>query len=128
MIAWRESLPQDRAPIDIGDLAEASQMLAKNPDVTKLEPDDYQRALRELAMRLKIKRLGKDALDLPQMSAHNFAPLSGSKAPPILGAKLSDMAQRGPGFNHPSAPGATAVGGVRRVTTAPAPLGGNPQR
>jgi len=128
MIAWRESLPQSKAPIDIGDMSEAAQMLAKDPRVTDLPPEEYQRAVTDLATRLKIKRLGKDALDLPQMSSHNFAPLSGSKAPPILGAKLSDMAQRGPGFNHPSAPGATAVGGVRRVTSAPAPLGGNPQR
>lgn len=128
MIAWRETLPQSKAPLDIGDMSEAAQMLAKNPQVTDLPPDDYQRAVIELATRLKIKRLGKDALDLPQISAHNFGPISGGKSPPILGAKLSDMAQRGPGFNHPSAPGATAVGGVRRATSAPAPLGGNPQR
>jgi hypothetical protein len=128
VIAWRESLPQGKAPVDIGDMAEAAQMLAKDPRVTDLPPDDYQRAVIELATRLKIKRLGKDALELPQMSAHNFAPVSGGKSPPILGAKLSDMAQRGPGFNHPSAPGSTAIGGVRRATSAPAPLGGNPQR
>lgn len=129
VITWRESLPQTKAPIDIGDLSEAAQMLAKDPRVTDLPPDDYQRAVTELATRLKIKRSGGTSLDLPQMSSHNFAPVSGGKSPPILGAKLSDMAQRGPGFNQtgPGSP-ASGAGGVRRATSAPAPLGGNPQR
>lgn len=121
--SWRETLPTNRAPIDIGDMTEAAQMLAKDPRVTDLPPDDYQRAVVELATRLKIKRGGRDALDLPQI-AHNFTPQSGGKAPPILGARLSDMAQRGPGFSNSPPAGATTAGGVRRGAPAPAPLGG----
>lgn len=117
---WRESLPANRAPIDIGDMSEAAQMLAKDPRVTDLPPDDYQRAVVELASRLKLKRQGKDALELPQLQ-HNFAPQSGGKAPPILGAKLSDMASRGPGFTNAAPAGASSVGGARRAAPA---LGG----
>jgi hypothetical protein len=105
---WRESLPQNRAPIDIGDLSEAAQMLAKDPRVTDLPPDDYQKAVTELATRLKIKRAGKDAMELIPI-AHNFNPQSGGKAPPILGAKLSDMGARGPGFTNTPPAGATTV-------------------
>lgn len=122
-IQWRETLPHSKAPIDIGDMAEAAQMLAKDPRVTDLPPEDYQAAVTGLAAKIKLKRLGKDAMDLPNIS-HNFAPVSGGKSPPILGAKLSDMAARGPGFAQASP---TAPGGVRRATSAPAPLGG-PQR
>jgi hypothetical protein len=121
--SWRETLPANRAPIDIGDMAEAAQMLAKDPRVTDLPPDDYQRAVVELATRLKIKRQGKDALELPQIG-HNFAAQSGGKSPPILGARLSDMASRTPGFTNTPPAGATAAGGVRRAAPAPAPLGG----
>ena len=125
---WMSTLPQNKAPIAIEDMAEAAQMLAKDPRVTDLPPDDYQRAVTELAAKLKIRRGGKDALDLPLMSAHNFAPVSGGKAPPILNAKLSDMAARGPGFSNSGPANATAPGGTRRITATPAPIGGTPQR
>lgn len=122
---WRDSLPQDAIPIDIGDLSEAAQMLAKDPAVTLLPPLDYQHAVRQLALRLKAKRGG---LDLPQL-AHNFNPTPGAKSPPILGAKLSDMGQRGPGFTNTPPAGATTQGGARRASAAPAALGGPaPQR
>jgi hypothetical protein len=123
LASWRETLPANRAPIDIGDMSEAAQMLAKDPRVTDLPPDDYQRAVVELATRLKVKRQGKDALELPQL-AHNFAPQSGGKAPPILGAKLSDMASRGPGFTNAQPANASTAGGVRRAAPAPAAIGG----
>lgn len=122
---WRESLPNNKAPIAIEDMAEAAQMLAKDPRVTDLPPDDYQRAVVELASRLKIKRAGKDYVELPQLSAHNFAPQSGGKAPPILGAKQAAMADRGPGSGTANA---TGVGGARRASVAPAALGGTPSR
>jgi hypothetical protein len=120
---WMQSLPANRAPIDIGDLSEAAQMLSKDPRVKDLPPDDYQRALIDLSTRLKIKRAGKDALELPQL-AHNFTPQSGGKAPPILGAKLSDMAQRGPGFTNTPPAGATTVGGARKAASGSSALGG----
>ena len=99
-------------------------MLAKDPRVTDLPPDDYQRAVVDLATRLKIKRAGKDYVELPLMSPHNFAPVSGGKAPPILGAKLSDMAARGPGFTSTPPAGATTVGGARKAVLPIAPMGG----
>ena len=126
--SWRESLPANQAPIDIGDMSEAAQMLAKDPRVTDLPPDEYQRAVTSLAARLKIKRQGKDAMELVPI-AHNFNPAPGSKAPPILGAKMSDMAQRGPGFSNTPPAGATTQGGARRASVAPSALGGpTPQR
>jgi hypothetical protein len=125
---WLHSLPNNQVPIDIGDMAEAAQMLAKNPQVTDLPPDDYQKAVTTLAMKLKLKRDGKDARMLPNMSPHNFAPQSGGNSPPILGAKMSDMTQRGPGFTA-TGPGApTGQAGVRRAQAAPAALGGQPPR
>ena len=122
-IDWMESLPASQAPIDIGDMAEAARMLARDPRTEALAPDDHQRALIALATKLKIKRQGKDALELPQI-AHNFNPAPGGKAPPILGAKLSDMGARAPGFTNSPPAGATTVGGARRITAAPSPLGG----
>jgi hypothetical protein len=122
-IDWMESLPTSQAPIDIGDMSEASQMLARDPESQKLSQDDWQRAVISLAARLKIKRQGKDALELP-MIQHNFNPQPGNKAPPILGAKLSDMGARAPGFTNTPPAGATTAGGARRVSAAPAPLGG----
>lgn len=121
---WLESLPANQAPIDIGDMSEASQMLAKNPQVTDLPPDDYQKAVVDLAVRLKLRRMGKDARILPSMSPHNFAAKSGGNAPPMLGAKMSDMTQRGPGFTTAQPAAATGPAGVRRAAAAPAVLGG----
>lgn len=120
---WLATLPNNQAPIDIGDMAEAAQMLAKNPQVTDLPPEDYQKAVVQLAVRLKLKREGRT---LPNLSPHNFAPQSGGNAPPLLGAKMSDMTQRGPGFTA-SGPGAPAgASGVRRAAAAPAAIGGMP--
>jgi hypothetical protein len=120
---WRETLPANQAPISIEDMSEAAQMLAKDPRVVDLPPIEFQRAVTSLASRLKIKRQGKDAMELVPM-AHNFNPAPGGKAPPILGAKLSDMGQRGPGFTNTAPAGATTQGGARRATVAPSPLGG----
>lgn len=116
---WAASLPTHRASFDIGDMAEASQILAKNPDVQKLDPIAYQTALIKLCEELKIRRDGKDARSLPGL-AHNFASQSGqSGAPPILGAKVAQMANAGPGSLH----GAQAPkGGVRRASPA-SPIG-----
>lgn len=113
---WQSSLPHHKAAFGMEDMAEASQILAKNPDVQKLDPITYQAALIKLCEQLKLKRGG---LTVPEMGAHNFAPSSGGNSPPILGAKQSDMGQRGPGGLHgdgPRGPG----GGVRRAA-APAP-------
>lgn len=118
---WLASLPNNRAAIDVGDMAEAAQMLAKNPEVTNLSPLDYQNAVIRLSEELKLRREGKNARSMPGIE-HNFNPQSGGNAPPILGAKLSDMSQRGPGFNSGPAP-AAQPGGARRVQSA---LGGTP--
>lgn len=122
---WQSALPNNRAPIDVGDMSEAAIMLSKDPRCQQLGPGDYQKAVIRLAEELKLKREGKDARDLPAMG-HNFTPQSGGKAPPILGAKMSDLTQRGPGATMAQAAG--GVGGppgVRRAQAAPpAALGG----
>lgn len=121
---WRHRLPNNRAPIDVADMSEAAHMLAKDPRVTELSPDDYQAAVVKLAVAIKLKREGKDARDLPAMG-HNFTSASGgTKSAPILGARMSDMTQR-TGSNTPVhvAPGSKA--GVRLAQPASAPaLGG----
>lgn len=122
---WQKRLPTNRVAFDMGDMAEASQMLAKNPKVQELNPVEYQAALIKMCEELKLRREGKDARSLPGIG-HNFTPQSGGKAPPILGAKMSDMTQRGPGFTQAAAAvPANHQGGVRRGTST---LGGEPPR
>jgi hypothetical protein len=130
---WLQSLPTTRATFDIGDMAEAAQMLSKNPKVHALDPIAYQASLIKLCEELKIRREGKDARTLPGMSAHNFAPSSGrSGAAPILGAKVAQMAERGPGNLHGTnaGPNNAGRGGARRAGNAPVTgqntLGGAP--
>lgn len=81
----------------------------------------------KFAVRLKLKREGRDARDLPVMG-HNFAPQSGGKAPPILGAKMADMNQRGPGQTSAAAviPAGHSAGARRATSVPPAALGGQP--
>lgn len=95
-VTWLQDMPQQGVPIDIGDMAEAAQMLAVDPDHTKLNKITWQEAVTKLATKLKLKRLGKDARAETPMG-HNFARGTRSTAPPILGAKLADMSQRFPG-------------------------------
>jgi hypothetical protein len=120
-VMWLDSLPRNRTFIDIGDMSEAAHMLAKDPDVTKLPPLQYQKAVMDLATELKLRREGRDARSLPDMQSHNFAPQSGGKSPPMLGAKMSDMSQLGPGMTRGVA---TVTGPAAGVRKAAPPMGG----
>jgi len=91
-----QRLPQHRAPIDVGDMAEAAQMLAVDPEVLKLNKVQWQAAVTKLATELKLRREGLEAKDLPPIG-HNFARGARTQAPPILNAKMADMSQRMPG-------------------------------
>ena len=122
---WRESLPKNRTQIDIGDMSEAAHMLAKDPRVTDLPPVEYQKAVVKLSEELKLRREGKDAKSLPNIG-HNFAAQSGGKAPPILGAKMSEMSQRTPGETKAAPVGVAGGGGVRRAVQPLQVLGGPP--
>jgi hypothetical protein len=124
-VKWAASLPNNRVAFDIGDMAEASQILAKNPKVQELDPVSYQTTLIKLCEELKIRRDGKDARSLPGI-AHNFGPQSGAPGTaPILGAKVAQMAERGPGALHAGAgPANQSRGGVRRASGG-APLAGS---
>lgn len=97
---WQDALPGQRTPISIEDMTEAAMMLAKDPRVQALGPLDAQKSVISLAEGLKIKREGKDARNIPAMG-HNFVPQSGGSAAPLLGAKMSDLGQRGPGVTGP---------------------------
>lgn len=124
-IAWTNSLPMNRTAIDVGDMSEAAQMLAKDPNVTLLPPLDYQKAVIKLSEELKLRRMGGTAPTTPSLQ-HNFTPQSGGKAPPILGAKVADMSQRGPGSTTASA---TVPAGHQSTARRGTPvLGGNPPR
>lgn len=124
-VKWIEKLPQHGASIDAGDVAEAAQMLATDPDHTKLNKVAWYDAVTQLAVRLKLKRLGNDArAEMPM--GHNFTRRSGrTAAPPILGAKIAELGARLPGETRfaaaiptygPNAP-------ITRRATA-APMGG----
>ena len=95
-VKWQSRLPVGRAPIDVGDLAEAANMLAKDPEALKLNPVDWQSAITDLATKLKLRRDGKDARDTPPMG-HNFVRGPQTAPGPLLNAKLSEMSQRLPG-------------------------------
>jgi len=124
-IAWQESLPVDKVQLVSGDLLEAATMLDGQPEYAKLSKEDKQRAIRKLAIELKARREGVNGLNLalPEMG-HNFVKAGQGKAPPILGAKVSDMGQRMPGETRiaTSIPGGHAGPSVRRG--AAAPMGG----
>lgn len=119
-VKWLRRLPEHRAPIDVGDMAEAAQMLAVDPDHTKLNKLEWQRAVVKLATELKIRREGLEAKDLPPLG-HNFARGTRTQAPPILGAKMADMSQRLPGETRfaTAIPAHSQPPGTRRAGPAP---------
>ncbi len=95
-VKWQRRLPETRAPIDVGDMAEAAQMLAADPEALKLNKLHWQQAVVKLAGELRLRREGAEARELPPIG-HNFARGARIQAPPILGAKLADMSQNLPG-------------------------------
>lgn len=96
-VAWQSRLPNHRYALDVGDMSEAAHILAKNPDVLKLDSVQWQEAVTALAIKLKQKREGTESRELPAIG-HNFTQMSPNKqAPPILGAKMSVQSQRLPG-------------------------------
>lgn len=119
---WLDRLPKHQVPVDMGDISEAMTMLAARPDFLTMTPEERSEAAMKFAVRLKMKREGKDARDLPAI-AHNFAPVSGGNAPPILGAKMSDMAQRRPGETRAAVAMPGAPSGVRRAALGGVPPG-----
>lgn len=120
---WLESLPQNRTYIDIGDMSEAAVILAKDPRVAQMSQAQAQRATIAVAEGLKLKR-DPNARDLRASDINrNFAPASGGKSPPMLGAKMSDLSQMGPGMTRGVA---TATGPGAGVRKAANPLGGPP--
>lgn len=122
---WMESLPENRTFIDIGDMAEAAQILSKDPRMHQMSPAQAQRTTIMVAEGLKLKREGKEAKDLRAGDiSRNFAPQSGGNKPPMLGAKMSDMSQTGPGQTRSIAAVTGPGPGVRRGPGSP--LGGPP--
>lgn len=121
-VRWQVSLPIQGADVGVDDIAEAAHTLAKNPKSMELDQFAWNKAVSDLAYKMKMKRLGKDARTLPHLGSHNFAPQSGGNAPPLVGAKVADMAQRGPGSLHAPGPRDTSV---RRAGTQSNTAGGN---
>ncbi|MET4341948.1 hypothetical protein [Bradyrhizobium sp. RT9a] len=120
---WLESLPQNRTYIDIGDMSEAAVILAKDPRVAQMSQAQAQRATIAVAEGLKLKR-DPHARDLRAADINrNFAPASGGKSPPMLGAKMSDLSQMGPGMTRGMATVTGPGAGVRKASN---PLGGPP--
>lgn len=120
---WLESLPQNRTYIDIGDMSEAAVILAKDPRVAQMSQAQAQRVTIAVAEGLKLKR-DPHARDLRAGDINrNFAPSSGGKSPPMLGAKMSDLSQIGPGMTRGVATVTGPGAGVRKAAN---PLGGPP--
>lgn len=120
---WLESLPQNKVTIDIADMAEAAVILAKDDRVEHMSPQQRTIAAIRVAEGLKLKRDGGKAMDLRTGDINrNFAPQSGGKSPPMLGAKMSDMSQIGPGMTRSAA----AVTGPGANVRKGAPIGGPP--
>jgi hypothetical protein len=123
---WLESLPQNRIFIDIGDMSEAAVILAKDPRVEKMSTLQAQQCVIRLAEGLKAKREGKDLKDLRVGDINrNFAPQSGGRSAPMLGAKMSDLSQLSPGMTRGVAQATGPGAGVRKAAAAQ-PLGGPP--
>lgn len=121
-LTWLGHLPESRAPIDVGDMAEAAQMLAHDPDRLKLNKIEWQRAVTSMAQELKLKRMDAQAMELPSFG-HNFTrgPAK-SIAPPLLNAKLAELGARHPGETRfaESMPYTAPRGpATRRAQTAP---------
>ncbi|WP_439392336.1 hypothetical protein ACRQ5Q_22335 [Bradyrhizobium sp. PMVTL-01] len=124
---WLESLPQNKVYIDIGDMSEAAQILARDPRVKDMSPSQAQRTTILVAEGLRLKREGKNARDLRAGDiGRNFAPQSGGKAPPVLNARMSDLSQLGPGMTRATSQVTGPGAGVRKAQPKGAPLGGPP--
>lgn len=120
---WMESLPHNRVTIDIADMAEAAVILAKDDRVERMTPQQRTIAAIKVAEGLKLKRDGKNARDLRVGDIdRNFSAQSGGNAPPVLGAKMSDMSQLGPGQTRNLAAVTGPGSSVRKAT----PMGGPP--
>lgn len=120
-VAWQSRLPNHKYALDIGDMSEAAQVLGKNPEVLKLDSIQWQEAVTQLAIKLKQKREGAEARDLPPIG-HNFTQMSPNRqAPPILGAKMSAQSQRLPGETRLATAIPTHDSGptVRRASNSP---------
>lgn len=121
---WVESLPQNKTIIDIGDMAEAAVILAKDDRLERMTPQQRTIAAIRVAEGLKLKREGKNGMDLRAGDINrNFAAQSGGNKPPMLGAKMSDMSQLTPGMTR-AAHAVTGPGA--NVRKAAPPLGGPP--
>ncbi len=126
-VNWQRRQPANRVPIDVGDMSEAAIMLAKDPESMSLPPLKHQEAVIKLATALKIKREGLEARDLPQLG-HNFVRGTRPMAPPLLGAKMSDMTQRYPGETRMATAIPQVGSGPVTRRAQPAPMGGSPPR
>jgi len=120
---WLESMPQNQVTLGIEDMSEAAVILAKDSRLEHMTPQQRTLAAIKVAEGLKLKREGKNAMDLRAGDINrNFAPQSGGKSPPMLGAKMSDMSQLGPGMTRNIA----SVTGPGANVRKGAPLGGPP--
>lgn len=124
---WMESLPVNQTFIDIGDMSEAAAVLAKDPRVKEMSPTQAQRATILVAEGLRLKREGKNAMDLRAGDiSRNFAPSSGGNKAPLLNAKMSDLSQLSPGMTRTQQQAPTGPGAAPGARRAGSPLGGTP--
>lgn len=87
----RASLPAAGAAVDISDISEAAQMLSGDPDIMKRPKHEIEEMIAHLAVKLRMKREGKDFRNIPQASPHNFTGKNTPSAPPLLGAKQHNL-------------------------------------
>lgn len=124
VVRWRERLPVTRVPLDIGDMAEAAQMLGSDPEAMKLNTFDWQNMLVKFATELKLRREGKDAREIPPIG-HNFVRGPAAGGSPLLGARIAHGSENLPGATRFATavpaygPGSQAAAQVRRAGPAP---------
>jgi len=123
VVRMLERLPASAAPIDIGDMAEAAQLLGSDPEVLKLNRIEWQRAVVRMASELKLRREGREAREIPPIG-HNFTRGPRTAAPPLLNAKLAEMSQRLPGETRFAAAMPAFGPGAQTRRAGPAPMTG----
>lgn len=97
-VKWASGLPDQQAPIDIGDLAQAAQTLGKDPEFLKLNKREWEAAVVKYASELKYARSGpRERYEILPASPHNFTRGVRGVAPPILGGRISELGERLPG-------------------------------
>jgi hypothetical protein len=97
---WLEALPMTGSSINIEDLSEATVMIAKNPKLAEMSPEQISAATLKIAIELKKRRDTTAGMVLPPMSGETIETMhqrAGGKPPAMMATRMLDPTLRGPG-------------------------------